>query len=75
MKIKHLIDKLKDLDPELDVLIEGYEDYYDTPEISGIIEFEPNVHKEWYYGKHEERKGGSKKGIVLKRPNKTWEEN
>ena len=70
MKIRELIEKLKDLDPELEVLVEGYEAHYDSPEVSDIYEFEPDIHKEWYYGSHEEKKGGSMKGIILKRPNK-----
>jgi len=70
MKIKELIEKLKELDQDLEVLIEGYEGHYDTPVISEVKEFEPDVHKEWYYGSHEEKKGGPMKGIALKKPNK-----
>ena len=70
MKVKELIEQLQKLDQELEVLVPGYEAHYDTAVIGKVIEFEPNVHEEWYYGSHDERKGGSAKGIVLERPNK-----
>ena len=70
MKIKELIGKLQMLDPDLEVLVEGYEAHYDSPVISEICEFDPNVHEEWYYGSHEKKEGGSMKGIVLKKPQK-----
>jgi hypothetical protein len=68
MKIKELLEKLQQFDPELEVLVEGYEGGWDAPVISDVKEFEPNVNTEWYYGRHEQRKGGSMKAIVLEKP-------
>ena len=54
MKVKDLIKKLEQLNPELHVFIHGYEGGYSEVEsISEEEEFALNVHSEWYYGSHE----------------------
>ena len=53
MKVKELIEKLQALDPELLVVVDGYEGGVKE---AGYVELETvvlNVHKEWYYGEHE----------------------
>lgn len=70
MKIKELIERLQELDQDFEVLVEGYEAHYDSAVIGDVIEFDPNKNEEWYYGSHTRKKGGSMKGIVLKRPKK-----
>jgi hypothetical protein len=53
MKVKELIERLQQLDPEKMVVMHGYEDGYD--EISEIepISLRLNVNTAWYYGKHD----------------------
>tara|TARA_R110000868_G_scaffold35066_3_gene125982 strand:+ start:297 stop:539 length:243 start_codon:yes stop_codon:yes gene_type:complete len=56
MIVKELIEKLQELDPNLPVLVEGYEggcnDIKDLTEIQIIRD----VNLEWYYGAHEKVK-------------------
>ena len=53
MKVKELIEKLSQLDPELMVVIRGYEGGVDEVSDYGLCNIELNVNDEWYYGKHE----------------------
>ena len=53
MKVKELIEKLSQLDPELMVVIRGYEGGVDEVSDYGLCDIELNVNDEWYYGKHE----------------------
>lgn len=54
MKIRELINQLQKLDPELDVVLRGYEGgYYDKLSVTPIT-IVPDVHTEWYYGPHED---------------------
>ena len=53
MKVKELIEKLSQLDPELMVVIRGYEGGVDEVSNYGLCNIELNVNDEWYYGKHE----------------------
>jgi hypothetical protein len=53
MTIRDLIGKLQTFDPNLPVMVDGYEGGVDTP---GDIYQAPiilNVNDKWYYGKHE----------------------
>ena len=56
MIVKELIEKLQELDPNLPVLVDGYEggcnDATDLVEIEVIRD----VNVEWYYGAHEKVK-------------------
>jgi hypothetical protein len=55
MTVKELIEQLQTLDPDLHVFVRGYEGGYDDAgPASSIMEVALDVHKEWYYGKHEE---------------------
>jgi len=53
MKVKELIEKLSQLDPELMVVRSGYEGGVDEVTDYGLCDIELNVNDEWYYGKHE----------------------
>jgi hypothetical protein len=53
MKVKELIEKLQQLDPELHVFVDGYEGGYDDVGISEVKNIALDVHEEWYYGKHD----------------------
>ena len=54
MKIKELIEKLQELNPDLEVFTVGYEGGYNIAGLrEGDDEFVMDVNEEWYYGKHE----------------------
>ena len=54
MKIKELIDVLQKLDPEMLVLVDGYEGGYDTPVAAERIEVIGPLDTEWYYGRYQD---------------------
>ena len=60
MKVKELIEKLSQLDPELMVVVRGYEGGVDEVSDYGLCDIELNVNDEWYYGKHEMLAEGDK---------------
>ena len=53
MKVKELIGQLQKFDPELLVMVQGYEGGIDAPEKPYQTPIRLNVNEEWYYGKHE----------------------
>jgi predicted AAA+ superfamily ATPase len=53
MKVKELIEKLQKFDPEIIVVVDGYEDGVNEPQDPCIININLNVNEEWYYGKHQ----------------------
>jgi len=65
MKVKELIETLSQLDPELMVVVAGYEggvdemDKYELCDVE-LCDVELNVNTEWYYGKHEILEKGEK---------------
>lgn len=53
MKVSELIETLSSLDPDSDVVVNGYEGgYCDVASVKPIALL-CNVHEEWYYGAHE----------------------
>jgi len=74
MKVKELIETLSQLDPELMVVVAGYEGGVDEMDKYELCDVELNVNTEWYYGKHEILEKGEKpknkdstivKGVLL----------
>jgi len=53
MKVKELIEKLSQLDPELMVVVAGYEGGVNEVDKYELCDIELNVNTAWYYGKHE----------------------
>ncbi len=53
MKVKELIEKLKELDQEAKVVISGYEGGVKEVTTSQLVTIALNVNDEWYYGEHE----------------------
>ena len=53
MKVKELIEALSQLDPELMVVVAGYEGGVDEIDKFEMCDIELDVNTEWYYGKHE----------------------
>ena len=54
MKVKELIELLQEQDPELIVVVDGYEGGYAPVRTATLLPLKLNVNKEWYYGSHEE---------------------
>ena len=54
MKVKELIEELKKLDPELMVVVDGYEGGVSELNTCGETTVKLDVNSEWWYGKHEE---------------------
>ena len=74
MKVKELIETLSQMDPELMVVVAGYEGGVDEMDKYELCDVELNVNTEWYYGKHEILEKGEKpknkdstivKGVLL----------
>lgn len=53
MKVKELIETLSQMDPELMVVIIGYEGGVDEVSRYNLCNIWLNANDEWYYGKHE----------------------
>jgi hypothetical protein len=53
MKVKQLIEKLQSYDPEIMVIIGGYEGGVDEAKHAIDVKIKLDVYTEWYYGKHE----------------------
>ena len=60
MKVKELIEVLSQLDPELMVVVAGYEGGVNEVDKYELCDIELNVNDEWYYGKHEMLAEGDK---------------
>ena len=60
MKVKELIELLSQMNPELMVVIGGYEGGVDEIDKFEMCDIELNVNTEWYYGKHEVLSEGDK---------------
>ncbi len=54
MTVAELIEQLGKLDPTLRVVTHGYEGGYDDVDGFRELEIALDVHKEWYYGPHED---------------------
>lgn len=67
--VKELIEKLHTVDPDLVVLVPGYEGGYREVEFSNHVrKLRRDAHDEWYYGPHDEIFDGRPEdfqGIVL----------
>jgi hypothetical protein len=53
MKVKELIERLQALDPELEVMRNGYEGGVENVTLLDIESVALNVFTAWYYGSHE----------------------
>ena len=53
MRVKHLIEHLKTLDPESFVMVPGYEGGYRFARAGEETQYVLNVNTKWYYGPHE----------------------
>ena len=53
MKVKELIEKLQEFDPELMVVRPGYEGGVTELESATEVMLALNVNEEWYYGEHD----------------------
>ena len=53
MNVKQLIEKLSAYDPEMMVIVSGYEGGVNEAEYAADVKIKLNVYTEWYYGKHD----------------------
>ena len=53
MKVKDLIAHLQTFDPELEVMIDGYEGGIENITEVEMVQVALDVNQSWYYGKHE----------------------
>ena len=53
MKVKELIEKLQEFDPELMVIRDGYEGGVSEATQTEFVTIALNVNTSWYYGEHE----------------------
>lgn len=53
MTVKELIEKLKEFDENMRVVVAGYEGGVDDAELANAVKIKLNQNTEWYYGKHE----------------------
>ena len=54
MKVCELIERLQKLDPELDVLVSGYEGgVHDVDQLNPVTYIRDINNEQWYYGNHE----------------------
>lgn len=58
MKVKDLILALQKLDPEMLVLVDGYEGGYTAPSATDQIEVCGPFDRAWYYGEYDDCEGG-----------------
>lgn len=66
MKVKDLIEELKELDQESIVVVRGYEGGVSSKKVNvNEIHVILNVNSEWYYGEHTETNDTSKTKAVL----------
>lgn len=53
MTVKELIEKLKEFDENMRVVVAGYEDGVDDAENVRAVKINLNQNTDWFYGKHE----------------------
>lgn len=53
MTVKELIEKLKEFDENMRVVVAGYEGGVDDAERANAVKIKLNQNTAWYYGKHE----------------------
>ena len=53
MTVKELIEKLKEFDENMRVVVAGYEGGVDDATLADAVKIKLNQHTAWYYGKHE----------------------
>ncbi len=56
MTVDELIQLLANYPPDLRIIVQGYEEGYDDPEVGCVVAGEAtlNVSSAWYYGRHEQ---------------------
>lgn len=65
MKVKELIKELEKLNPELIVVVDGYEGGVTELEVCGETTIELNKNNQWWYGEHEECKPDADNAVTV----------
>ena len=53
MKVGEIIKALSELDPDIEVFVNGYEGGKSRAGVGDVEKYYLNVHGQWYYGKHD----------------------
>jgi len=67
MRIRDLIEKLQTFDPDMEVVIDGYEGGVTGRFDILQVNIDEDVNKEWWYGESEIKKDGKKTVVYLMR--------
>jgi hypothetical protein len=65
MTVKELTEHLLRLDPDIEIVVNGYEDGFDPVANLHQKFIRPNSNPKWYYGKYEEGTGKKSKLALL----------
>jgi hypothetical protein len=68
MKVNELLALLSQMPANADVVVKGYEEGVDDVVDIALIQIRRDVHKEWYYGKHEVDKTGNIQAVLIAGP-------
>jgi hypothetical protein len=68
MKVKELLALLSQMPADADAVVKGYEGGVDDVVDVTLIQIRRDVHKEWYYGKHEIDETGDVQAVIISGP-------
>jgi len=75
MKVKDLISLLSEMPAQADVVTKGYEGGVDDIVNIQLVKLSRDVHKEWYYGRHEVMGDGDVEAVLIQREERENGEN
>jgi hypothetical protein len=67
MKVKDLLALLSEMPADADVVAKGYEGGVDDIIIVQLVKLSRDVHKEWYFGRHEIKEDGDVQAVFIQR--------
>lgn len=67
MKVKDLLTLLSEMPADADVVAKGYEGGVDDIINIQLVKLSRDVHKEWYFGKHEIKEDGDVQAVFIQR--------
>ena len=63
--VKDLIEELQKCDPNMPVMLNGYEGGLNSVRYTEVVKVTLNCNTEWYYGRHERSSEGNVTAIVI----------
>jgi len=67
MKVKDLLALLSEMPADADVVARGYEGGADDIINIQLVKLSRDVHKEWYFGRHEIKEDGDVQAVFIQR--------